>query len=67
MTIKSEYETADEIPAQYRELYEQRGNKWELAAIEGVKPESAFADVGLVAERFGAIVCGQNAGIDIGH
>ena len=53
MTIKSEYETADEIPAQYRELYEQRGNKWELAAIEGVKPESAFADVkkALEAER----------------
>ena len=53
MTIKSEYETADEIPEQYRELYEQRGNKWELAAIEGVKPESAFADVkrALDAER----------------
>ncbi len=53
MKPKSEYEAAEEIPAQYRDLYEQRGNRWELAGVEGVKPEAAFADVkkALDAER----------------
>lgn len=39
--IKSTYDSADEIPEQYRELFVQRGDKFEIA-IEGVKPESAF-------------------------
>lgn len=41
MTIKGTYQSEAEIPVEYRSLYEQRGDAWELQA-EGVKPQSAF-------------------------
>lgn len=52
MTIKSDYDTNDQIPPEYAALYVERNGRWEID-IEGVKPQAAFdaAKRALDAER----------------
>lgn len=40
MKLKAEYENFDEIPEKYQDLYEERGNRWILTKIEGIKTEA---------------------------
>jgi hypothetical protein len=44
-TLKAIHETADEIPELYRDLYSERGGKWELTGIAGVKTDADVARV----------------------
>lgn len=37
MTLKTIHDKEDEIPEEYRSLYTQKGEKWELTGIEGVR------------------------------
>lgn len=37
MVLKAIYEKQEDIPSQYSELYSERGGKWELTGVEGVK------------------------------
>lgn len=37
MVLKALYEKKEDIPSQYLELYSERGGKWELTQVEGVK------------------------------
>lgn len=43
--LKAIHETADEIPEPYRDLYSERGGKWELTGIAGVKTDADVARV----------------------
>jgi hypothetical protein len=47
VTLKTIYDTAEEIPEGYAELYTERGGKWELTGVQGVKTQ---ADVDRVSE-----------------
>ena len=47
MRLKTIYDTAEEIPEGYADLYTERNGRWELTAIEGVKTQ---ADVERVQE-----------------
>lgn len=47
MALKAIYDTQEEIPENFRELYTERSGKWELTGIEGVK---TTADVERVQE-----------------
>lgn len=51
--LKAIYESADEIPETFAELYTERDGKFELTGIEGVKTEADVArlDKALKAER----------------
>jgi hypothetical protein len=40
MKLKTIYETAEEIPAGYEDLYTERNGKFELTAVEGVKTQA---------------------------
>jgi hypothetical protein len=53
MKIRYEYASLDEVPEAVRALYEERGGKFVLAGVEGVKPVSEFETVhrGLGEER----------------
>jgi len=44
--LKAEYANKDEVPAAHAELYSERGGKWVLSGIEGVKTQ---ADVDALA------------------
>ena len=46
-SLKAVHDTQDEIPEVYRDLYAERGGKWELTGITGVKTQ---ADVDRVQE-----------------
>lgn len=37
MALKDVHDSLDEIPEQYRDLYTEKGDKWELTGISGVK------------------------------
>jgi hypothetical protein len=39
MVLKDTHATQDEIPEQYRELYTEKGGRWELTGIQGVKTQ----------------------------
>jgi hypothetical protein len=53
MKLKTIYETAEEIPEGYADLYSERNGHWELTAIEGVKTQADIDRVqsALVKER----------------
>jgi hypothetical protein len=38
--LKAEYASKDEVPAAHAELYSERGGKWVLSGIEGVKTQA---------------------------
>lgn len=40
MKLKTIYDTAEEIPEGYADLYTERNGKWELTGIEGVKTQA---------------------------
>lgn len=40
MALKTSYEKQDDIPEQYRDLYSERGGKYELTGIEGIKTQA---------------------------
>jgi hypothetical protein len=40
MALKAVYDSADQIPSGFAELYSERGGKWELTGIEGVKTQA---------------------------
>lgn len=40
MALKAVYEKEDEIPAAHKELFTERGGKWELTGVEGVKTQA---------------------------
>ncbi len=40
MTLKHEYDSEDQIPEQYRELYTQKGDKWEVTGITGLATQA---------------------------
>ncbi len=40
MALKAIYDKKEDIPAQYQELYSDRGGKWELTGVEGVKTQA---------------------------
>jgi len=50
--IKAEYQAIEEIPEQYRDLYQQRGDRWELQA-EGIETPASVSGLksALAAER----------------
>lgn len=39
MVLQAIYEKQDDIPENFRELYEERNEKWELTGVEGVKTQ----------------------------
>lgn len=43
--LNSVYDKQEEIPEAFRPLFTEKGGKWELHGIKGIKPESAFAAV----------------------
>lgn len=45
MTIKAIYATQDEIPEQYKDLFEERGGAFHLTRIEGIKTDADVARV----------------------
>lgn len=45
MALKATYDTQDEIPAAFHELYEERGGKWLLTGIEGIVTDADVARV----------------------
>lgn len=45
MPIKALYATQDEIPENFRELYEERGGQFHLTQIEGIKTDADVARV----------------------
>jgi hypothetical protein len=47
MPINAVYETLEDVPEQYRDLFSERGGKWELTGVTGIKTE---ADVERVQE-----------------
>lgn len=51
--LKAVYEKQDEIPEAFGELYTERGGKFELTGVEGVKTQADFdrVHVGLTKER----------------
>jgi hypothetical protein len=53
MRLKTIYDTADEIPEGYADLYTERNGRWELTAVEGVKTQADIDRVqaALVKER----------------
>jgi hypothetical protein len=40
MKLKAIYKTQDEIPEQYRDLYTERNDQWELTGVEGIKTQA---------------------------
>lgn len=40
MALKAIYDKLDEIPTQFQELYSERGGKYELTGVEGVKTQA---------------------------
>src|SRR3974390_550562 len=40
MAIKPFYPTQEEIPEQYRDLYSERGGRFDLTGVEGVKTQA---------------------------
>lgn len=40
MKLKAIYDTQEEIPEAFRELYTERNGKWELTGVEGVKTQA---------------------------
>lgn len=53
MVLKAIYENKEEIPEGFSELYTERGGKWELSGIEGIKTAADVdrISVGLTKER----------------
>ncbi len=53
MALKAIYEKQDDIPEEYRSLFTERGGKWELTGIEGIKTQADIdrVQVGLTKER----------------
>ncbi len=53
MRLKTIYDTVDEIPEGYADLYSERNGRWELTAVEGVKTQADIDRVqsALVKER----------------
>lgn len=51
--LKASHDTQEEIPEEYRELYTEKGDKWELTGITGVKTQADIdrIQVGLTKER----------------
>lgn len=51
--LKTVYETAEEIPEGYAELYSERNGKWELTGVTGIKTQADIERVSsaLVKER----------------
>lgn len=45
MSLKSVYDTQEEVPAQYAELFEERHGKWMLIQIQGIKTDADVARV----------------------
>lgn len=45
MTIETVYATKEEIPAGYEDLYTEKGGKWELTEVKGIKTEADVARV----------------------
>ena len=41
MELSAVYETLEEIPEQFRELYAEKNNQWELAGIDGVATQAS--------------------------
>lgn len=37
MLIKHQYDTQEDVPAEYADLYSEKGGKWELTGVTGVK------------------------------
>ena len=40
MVLKALYEKQEDIPSQFQELYSEKGGKWELTGVEGVKTDA---------------------------
>lgn len=53
MTLKAVHDKVDDIPEPYRPLYTEKGGKWELTGIEGVKTQADVdrLNVSLTKER----------------
>ena len=51
MTLKDIHESLDEIPEQYRDLYAEKGGKYELTGIAGVKTSADVARVNTALEH----------------
>lgn len=53
VSLKTIYDTAEEIPEGYAELYTERNGKWELTGVQGVKTQADIDRVqsALVKER----------------
>jgi len=51
--LKASHDTQDEIAEEYRELYTEKGDKWELTGITGIKTQADIdrIQVGLTKER----------------
>jgi hypothetical protein len=45
MSIKAVYDTKDQVPEQYLDLFEERGGKWHLQRIEGLVTEADLSRV----------------------
>jgi hypothetical protein len=45
MLLESAYDKIDDVPEPFRPLYAERGGKFELTGVKGVKPETAFTAV----------------------
>jgi len=49
--LKDIHDTIDEVPEQYRDLYTQKGDKWECTGIAGVKTTADVARVTTALEK----------------
>lgn len=45
VTLESSYDKLEDVPEAFRPLYAEKGGKFEVIGIKGLKPESAFATV----------------------
>jgi hypothetical protein len=53
MALKGSYDKQEEIPEEYREIYSERGGKWECTGIEGMRTQADVdrLQVSLTKER----------------
>lgn len=45
MALKAVHDTQEEIPEQYRDLYTEKGGKWELTGVDGIKTSGDVARI----------------------